>query len=231
MMFKNKKNIEILRKALDVIAIEEAAELPSPEECAYVTFSKEFEDKMEKLIRKQSKPYYYLINTVGKRVACVIIAVLITLTSITFGVKAIREAVINFFIETFEKFSVVSYNEEDIPTETEFLKTYYAPTYIPNGYNLEFNEKLSIFYRIEYVSNDSRLCFNQNTLREVSAYIDTENAQTENITISGFSAIYVVKNDSVSIYWNDNNYSYMVRSEGNLSEDEIVKFAESVKPE
>lgn len=186
---------------------------------------------MERLIQKQSKPYYYFINTVGKRVACVIMAVLITLTSITFGVKAIRKAVVNFFIETFEKFSVVSYNEEDIPTETEFLKTYYAPTYIPDGYSLEFNEKLSIFYRIEYICNDSKLYFNQNTLREISAYIDTEGAQIENITISGFSAIYVVKNDSVSIYWNDNNYSYMVRSEGNLLRDEIIKFAESVKPE
>ena len=113
-MFKSKKNLEVLRAALDVIAIEEAATLPTAEESAYITFSAEFECKMQKLIKKESKPYFRLINTVGKRVACIVIAVLITLTSVTFGVKAIREAVIEFFVETFEKFSVVGFKDEDI---------------------------------------------------------------------------------------------------------------------
>lgn len=52
-MFQNKKNLEKLREALDIIAKEEAAKLPMPEECEHITFSENFESKMQKLISKE----------------------------------------------------------------------------------------------------------------------------------------------------------------------------------
>ncbi len=230
-MFNSKKNLEILRRAFDVIAREEAKALPTPEECTHITFSEEFEQKMQKLISKEKKPYYYLINTVGKRVACVIIAVLLALTSITFGVKAIREAVIDFFVETFEKFSIVGFEDEDIPNTIDHIETYYTPTYIPEGYALKIDEKMKMYHALEYVMNDSSLYFKQKMVNNSDTYIDTESLQLEETTVLKNKAFYVNKGNNALLYWNDLNYSYIIQSEKILTKGELIKIAESIKAE
>ena len=230
-MFKNKKNIEILKNALDVIAREQAATLPTAEESRHITFSPEFEEKMQKLIKKEAKPYYYLINTVGKRVACIIIAALIALTSITFGVKAIREAVIDFFVETFEKFSIVGFKDEDIQSSLDCIETYYAPTYIPEGYELKTDNRMVTYRRLRYVSSEGYIEFNQDIIQSVSIYIDAEETETNKVFVSGYKGLYSNKNGVISLYWNDYNYSYFIQTESNLAIEEIIKMAESIKAE
>ena len=189
-MFNSKKNIEILTKAFEAIAAEEAKTFPTYDECKHITFSAEFERKMQRLINMEKKPYYYLINTVGKRVACIVIAALIALTSITFGVKAIREAVIDFFVETIEKFTIVGFKDEDIPENNKTIETYYAPTYIPEGYELKTDEKMQAYRRMRYVSDNHYIDFRQNVLQSVSAYIDTENSKIESVLVSGNKGVY-----------------------------------------
>ncbi len=229
-MFSNKKNLKILKKAFDVIAREQAAELPSPEECGGITFSAQFENKMQKLIERQSKPYYYLINTVGKRVACIVIAALITLTSITFGVKAIREAVIEFFVETFEKFSIVGF-KEDVSESLEYIETYYIPTYIPEGYELKFDDKLLSYRNIEYESKNNLILFRQNLIHTKSTYLDTEDASYEEVSVLDKKAFYTVKDKIALLYWNNSKYSFFIQTESNLEKEELIKIAESIKAE
>ena len=230
-MFNSKKNLEILRKAFDIIAREEAKSLPTPEECTHITFSEEFEQKMQKLINKEKKPYYYLINTVGKRVACVIIAVLLALTSVTFGVKAIREAVIDFFVETFEKFSIVGFKDEDISSKLDYIETYYTPTYIPEGYELKKDEKILTYRRMHFMSGNDYIEFRQNTLQLLSTYIDTEDCDTESVLVSGHKGFYSNKDGTALLYWNDCNYSYYIRFDSVIEKQEIIKMAESIKAE
>lgn len=230
-MFNSKKNLEILRKAFDVIALEEAKTLPTPDECEHITFSAEFEQKMRKLINREKKPYYYLINTVGKRVACIILAALITLTSVTFGVKAIREAVIDFFVETFEKFSIVGFKDEDIPENNKTIETYYAPTYIPEGYEIKMDEKFNLYRSSNYESNTGYIYFTQQLNDIDDSYIDTEQSQYENIMINGYKGIIVLKSASCTIYWNDNKYNFLITMENSWTKEEAIRIAESVKAE
>ena len=82
--------------------------LPTDEELSKITFSETFETKMKKLLSLQKKSYYKLINTVGKRAVIIILTLIISLTVATFSVKALREAVIEFITETFEKYTKVS---------------------------------------------------------------------------------------------------------------------------
>lgn len=228
-MFNSKKNLEILRKAFDIIAREEAKSLPTPEECTHVTFSEEFEQKMQKLINKEKKPYYYLINTVGKRVACVIIAVLLALTSVTFGVKAIREAVIDFFVETFEKFSIVGFKDEDISCTLDHIETYYAPTYIPEGYVLKTDEKFKTYRKIEYISAENDyIYFKQRIIDNSDTYVDTEDANFEIVCSNDIEFFYTSKDRMQMVYWNDSEYHYLITSENNLSIEELNKIVQSV---
>lgn len=231
-MFTSKKNLEILKKALAIIAEEEAALLPTKEESSHITFSDEFTRKMEKLIKQQKKPYYHLINTVGKRVACIIVAALLALTTVTFSVKALREAVIDFFVEAFEQFSIVGFNDNDLPDEVDFIETYYAPTYIPEGYELKETEKFSTRYELSYVdSKDNFIDFKQNIMLSNAFYLNTENSHTQRIRILDYDALYSVEGDLQMIYWNDESYRFVLISENDLSKEELIKIAESVKPE
>ena len=207
MMFRNKQNIEILRKALAVIAEEEAAKLPSAEECAHITFSEEFERKMQKLINQQKKSYYYLINTVGKRVACIVIAVLIALSTVTFSVEALRESVVKFFVETFEKFSII--RVEDAVNDNSVLETYYAPTYIPEGYELRNCEDNLSAHRKTYIANENSVLYFEQYLKHVKIKIDTEGTKTAYIKICGREAFYTIENEKQMIYWVDEEYRYL----------------------
>lgn len=230
-MFNSKKNIEILTKAFEAIAAEEAKTFPTYDECKHITFSAEFERKMQRLINMEKKPYYYLINTVGKRVACIVIAALIALTSITFGVKAIREAVIDFFVETFEKFSIVGFKDEDIPSQLDYIETYYTPTYIPEGYELETDEQLKTNRRIKYVFNNNYISFKQNRISIDDTYIDTEISEVQEVIVLEHKAIYLKKDKIMMLYWNDINYSYLIQCEGEIEKEELIKIAESITAE
>ena len=79
----------------------------SEEELKNITFSFQFKEKMARLVKSQKKPYYYMINTAAKRVACIIIAFVAVLTTLTFSVKALREPVVEFFLKTYRRFSII----------------------------------------------------------------------------------------------------------------------------
>ena len=68
-------------------------------------FSTIFENRMQMLIQKQ-KGIYRLVNNVGKRVACLILVIVISLTTVACSVKEIREPIINeikkFFVNANE---------------------------------------------------------------------------------------------------------------------------------
>ena len=134
-MFLSKEIDKKLVMAFELYNKKLSDSLPTDEELKDITFSENFENKMQKLIRAQKISYFYLINTVGKRAAVIILAIMISLTATTFGVKAIRESVIKFITETFEKFTSVSVENEDPDIQVEIIKT--APQYIPEGYELE----------------------------------------------------------------------------------------------
>ena len=55
------------------------------------------------LIKLQKKSYYQDINTVGNRVASIVVVFILCLFITVFSVKALREPFINFVVETYEK--------------------------------------------------------------------------------------------------------------------------------
>ena len=63
-------------------------------------FSEKYNKKINKLIKHREKPYFTLICTTGRRVACFVTALLI-LSFSSLSVKAVREAVCNFFMNIF----------------------------------------------------------------------------------------------------------------------------------
>ena len=120
------------------------------------TFSEKFESKMQNLIRYQ-RGFLKLINTTGKKVACVLLSILIIATSTVFSVDALREPIIeaieNFFVNVKEQLTgtqannIAAHFSDDI---TKIVATNYI-TSSPKEYIIDNSEKISNF--IELLSN------------------------------------------------------------------------------
>lgn len=229
-MFLSKEIDEKLIQAFQIYNKKLCESLPTDEELENITFSEAFENKMQKLIRAQKKSYFYLINTVGKRVAVIILAIMISLTATTFGVKAIRESVIEFITKTFEKFTEVTIEsgKPESDMEIELVKT--APQYIPEGYALESEIQAGVIYTIAYSNREnSTIDYMQTINFGTIANVNTEDIEYNKIYINSFDGLKYVKNGLNTVVFADETYLYTIQ--GELSFDELIKMAESIKIE
>ena len=124
---------ENLKKALEKAMIPEYDELLLRNEKH--VFSVEFERKMQKLIKRRNKPYYRMINTFGKRVACIALIILVASTVTILSVDALRNAVADFFVSIYEKFSTVQSADED-KSAPATIDDIYAITYNLDEYKI-----------------------------------------------------------------------------------------------
>ena len=227
-MFLSKEIDKKLVMAFELYNKNLCESLPTDEELKDITFSKTFENKMQKLIRAQKKSYFYLINTVGKRVAVIILAIMISLTATTFGVKAIRESVIKFITETFEKFTAVSVENEEADAQDDIVKT--APQYIPEGYTLEYEMETGGVYKTIYRNMDNVSINYIQKINFGTIYnADTEDIEYDRIKIKSFEGIKYNKNGINKVVFADATYMYDIS--GQVSFDELIKMAESIKTE
>ena len=202
--------------------------LPTDEELQNITFTDDFKRKMQKLINAQKKSYYYMINTVGKRVAIIILAILITLTATTFGVEAIRKSVIEFITETFEKFTKISVQNDESDSYAVLVKT--SPQYIPEGYVSTEESSTDTVYRVVYTdAGGSIIDYTQQINYGVFYNIDTEDIEYEKIIVNSFDGIKYVKNGINSVVFADETYMYTIN--GQVPFDELIKMARSIKTE
>ncbi len=227
-MFLSKEIDEKLIMAFELYNKRLCESLPTDEELEHITFSDAFEKKMQKLIRAQKKSYYYLINTVGKRAAIIVLAIVISLTATTFGVKAIRESVIKFITETFEKFTAVSVEDEEPVVQNDIVKA--VPQYIPEGYTLESEVDSGIVYRIIYSNQENDfISYNQKINFGTFSNVNTEGIEYEKIIINSFEGIKYVKKGINSVVFADDTYLYTIQ--GKISFEKLIKMAESIKIE
>lgn len=227
-MFLSKEFDKKLVMAFELYNKKLSDSLPTDEELKDITFSENFENKMQKLIRAQKKSYFYLINTVGKRVAVIILAIMISLTATTFGVKAIRESVIKFITETFEKFTAVSVENEEADAQDDIVKN--LPLYIPEGYMLSNEMDIGVLYQVTYTNQDGNSIDYIQKINFGTIYnVDTEDIEYERINIKSFEGIKYNKNRINKVVFADATYMYDIS--GQVSFDELIKIAESIKTE
>ena len=226
MLFSQKEK-SVIYEAFDMYYTDYCNTLPSNEELSYITFTKEFEDKMQKLIEREKKFYFYWVNTVGKRVAAIILAVLIGLTTITFSVKALREPIINYIVQTYEKFSHILYASDKYETlDIEFeTKT---PQYIPEGFVAEDVPLTPPLIQIVYYDTNkvNYIIYSQIFNDASSVHINTENTTYEEIEINCISAVFYSNKGTNTIVIAGDKYLFSVN--GTVSKEELIKIVESI---
>ena len=217
---------EKLKKAFELYNEKYCQGLPSEEQLKEITFSERFEAKMQKLLCQQKKAYYYMINTVGKRAAILVLSLLIALSTVTFGVRAIRETVIEFITETYEKFTRIIVESEDAPDELvlEPIK----PQYVPEGFEIALENKYTTMYNVVYEKVQKQsILYTQQINGEFDFRANTEGIEYETIYINSLEGIIYEQNKTNNLIFGTPKYFFIFS--GNIPFNELVKMAESVE--
>ena len=224
MFISNEGDIR-LKQAFELYSRQLFEASTTEQEIEKITFSTGFEKRMKKLLSMQKRAYYYMINTIGKRVALIVLALIISLTVTTFSVKAIREAVIDFITQTFAKYTRVSTNEVVELDAADFIKA--APQYIPEGYEIETEEFFGNSYDITYIDNENNTIDYWQTFTFGTSYqTNTEGIEFETIYINSLEGIIYERDGYNKIVFADEAYFYSIL--GIVSREEIIKMAESI---
>lgn len=216
---------EQLKRALSEALIAEYEQ--SVPKTAPHEFSPEFEKKMNTLIRRRNKPYYRIINTAGKRIACIAGAVLIISTFSVLKADAIRSAFNDFTVRFRSVFSTVRpVDPHDAP---KTIEEKYVVTYpFDEGFAVDFQYESDTLCQITYRKDDTTVFFDQYTKEMFDADVNTENAEMIPYSVNGKEAIFFLDNlGAYHLIWDDGDYILYLLA--NVDKNTFLEIAESIK--
>ena len=198
------------------------AALPREEDLREIEISERLEKRMSRLIERQKHFYYSWVNTAAKRVACILAAVLLATATVTASVQSLRESVTYFLVEIFEEGSLYRFfNFRQDPSIKDQPIDVHLPGYIPNGYRLTEEQEEGFFYE-----GEGAKCFYFAQYPN-GTEVYAPDVETKNISVAGeYEGVLLCKGEIRKLFFNDGKYLYVIN--GTLSEEEILKIAESI---
>lgn len=184
-------------------------------------FSDEFDKKIGKLLSFSQKPYFKFVNTIGKRAAVIIIALITALSITTLSVKAVREPVISFMISVYDKFTNILFNTDELESSyPTIIEESYHPEYIPEGYILKENNNFGNVIETIYSKGNDDLFFEQYIISSTQIGVDTEGTGVEILTVKGKEVLFYNNKGVNNIVWTDGVYGYKIT--GIIDKDDMI---------
>lgn len=213
-----------LYKAFELYARQQDALLPTEEALASVTLSPEFHGRMERMLTRRKRGYYVLFGTWGRRVASFVVALLIATVTVTFGVKAVRERVMSFFAERWERNTHIAFSDDVAQVDGLARR---VPAYLPDGYGMTEETVLDELYRVTYTHADGdEIGYTQRRSESLSLDIDTENSGYTTVTIGDCQGVLYSNKGVTTVTFADGGYVYTVF--GSCSAEELLRIAASI---
>lgn len=126
-----------------------------------------------------------------------------------------------------EKYSFVRYQEVGTGDRSAEFVPYHI-TYVPDGFSQTQNRLTESSFQEKYENEEGLIIsFYQKRIEDAEFFIDTENIESQEILLNEEqSASYMMYEEYSSIYWNDDEYLFLVS--GRINKNILVKIAESV---
>lgn len=146
-------------------------------------------------------------------------------------VSAFRAQVLNLFMTPEKDYTYVqitdSAPEPSVSSLPADWKNAYMPTYIPDGYEVTSVINQNVMKSISFAKNTSNIYYYEyNSLNGVA--LDTETAPlVKPVSVNGHDGSLVQKDGKLSITWEMDSHLFLIY--GNISREELIKIAESVK--
>jgi hypothetical protein len=191
-------------------------------------FSAEFEEKMDKIIRKQKRHRFTFKACKKRLVSTAAAALIIFFAGVFIGAanEPIHSLVLNFFSDS-KTLSVSSEAEEN---SDKTIQTVYTLSDVPNGYELLDVRTDPTFYSETYVGENSLIYFGQfvaATYKDIPVgnsdkmeYYTDENGQE-------YLIITYENTAGSSVIWYNGDYVFLLSS--HLNKDEAINLCKTVK--
>ena len=220
--------IDILKKALFILGREEVSAynaLPDEE----VIFSKEFEDKIQKIAKKRKSFTYRITKTVPRRIAVSFIAAIITCIMMM-SISAIRKPITKFFMNIYEDHIDISIEDdgnEDIPENIEEL---YLPSYMIDGYTKIDYANSGTFATTAWMNDNSMIMLQQTLLKiGLKIHLDNEGIEYKKIIIKDAVIYYFYKEQTLATMWTNGIYMFTMTFPKDTPLDEALNVIRSLK--
>jgi len=216
---------DMLREAVVRADIRELEALSADYEIEH-EFSKRFERRMKKLVRRSKTGNQAGGAVFLRRRAVALAAAIVILLATAMSVSAVRAAVFEFITEVYEKFTHIFFEESPPSQESADEYIIRRPTFIPEGFEL-VNEKTTGPVLLVYEKGSDYISYCQQRLGNVSLLVNTEGAELEELKFNGLPAKYYSNRGVQNLLWYDDEYLYMVSS--TLDRDTVFRIAGSVE--
>lgn len=190
-------------------------------------FTDDFEKKMETLIKRGwQKRKYGIPVTTSRRVAAILIIVLIGTFALSMGVEAVREKLFDFIEIEHDTYIEKRFFVNEKESE-EFLPLW--PTYIPEGYDLVAEELFEDYHFLSYEFEEGNIIICQEQIVDgMVVSQDNKYVKEKEINIQGVSAQMKYKeNGVIRILWEKQNCIFTVSGK-KIAEEELIRICESL---
>lgn len=189
----------------------------------------EWFDEYNTDIRKREKRNKFKINSIIKKIAIFLIILALGAFITTMSVEAYRIRFFNIITEIKEKYTDIEIERElEHSKEDDMLEgSYFYPSYLPEGYkqsDIKTNEGLSLIYFKN--ENEEVIEFLQTDI-DPNFQVDTEDADTEEISVNNSTGLLVIKDDIKTLLWFTESHTFYIT--GKLNEKEIILMAENIE--
>ena len=176
----------------------------------------------------KKKAKIYTRKPLKKKILYAAIAALVAI-SLAMSVSAIREPIINFFVEIYDSFISI-FVDAPAPASVA-IEGKYELGYLPEGFELVEEKEWNTTNEKTYSDGNKRIKFCQipysnELFREL--LIDNNDSNIEYIELKGGRIIHAQKNDMISLLWSDDKYILKVTLNFIVDKDECIKIIESI---
>lgn len=189
-------------------------------------FSRRFERKMKRLIKREAHPWIGTVKNIVKRVAVFFIGVISATLIFTVSVEAYREMFFDAIKTFFEDSVLYSYFSDE--KEISFKNS--EPTYVPKGYNelerIESDISLIIIYENdlgEQIVWEQKLVVDGGSMVLDLEYDSQETREIGGLTVS----VYLYSDGYVMAYYEYNEYVYLITAD-RLGSEELFRIIGSM---
>lgn len=191
--------------------------------------SPEFDRKMNRLFFLRKIRYDVFFNTVGKKVAAIILCFVIAFTTTVMSVDALRDGLFELIEKVYSRFSQITFDPVQSTYSTPEVFEEYSITNIPEGFVLEtdyINESLFMKEQVFTKGNNS-ICFGQALAETADFSVDTEGITTQTVEFDNKEFLCFSNKGIRYAIWTEGDYAFTIHSK--LPMEKILEMAVSVK--
>lgn len=219
---------KLLSIALVKLKEDEFSYVPEENEIEHA-FSEKYLKAIERILNKLDRSYWKYVNTVAKKVAVIIVTLIIAFSSLM-TVDAFRETVFDFIVTVYKNFTQIGQNIE----KKEHIKSYYSLYNLPMGYAKEFaNCGEAVFSQLWSNVHSGSISLNQVALH-ISNLFNSEHGELREAIVNNTPCFICQDNNYFFCYWEFDGYRFELIYPVDLGEEfmsEVVGNLIEIDPE